>query len=81
MPRRLRDGVWLAKRMIASNRIAGRSGALPCDTEYCWDGGIELNMPPQYLLDQQGERSSLAFQVEPFIAWMLVMTTRLQDIL
>lgn len=49
------------------------SGALPpalppvkIEGEYYWDGGIVSNTPLQYLLEQDGNLSSLVFQVDLF---------------
>lgn len=51
------------------------SGALPpglppiaIDGEYYWDGGLVSNTPLQYVIDQDGPDSLLAFQVDLFSA-------------
>ena len=55
-----------ARHIMASGALPPGFPPVEIDGEWYWDGGLVSNTPLQYVLDQPGTRSKLAFQIDLF---------------
>ncbi len=56
------------RHIMASGALPPALPAVKIGDLHYWDGGIVSNTPLEYLLDQEGDRSALVFQVDLFPA-------------